>query len=386
MSTTKQISRLVAGALLTLAVAGCQNQQSRTMPVGEYDMLTITKSDCELSKFASATIRGRQDISIYPQVAGTLTELCVEEGDRVAEGDVMFVIDQIPYRAAVLTAEAALATAEASMATSKLTYESKMKLYEANVVSEFDLTTSRNALTVAEAQVAQAVAQLTNARNNLSYTTVKAPAAGVIGTLPYRVGALVSASIPQPLTTLSDNSTMEVYFSIAENDLLSMVRSKGSREAALKSYPRVSLKLSDGSIYEHKGRVASMSGVIDRSTGAISVRADFANPDGLLHSGATGNIVIPTQRKGVVVIPQSATFELQDKKFVFTNADGVAKSKLISVTPVTGGKDYIVESGLSVGDKIVSEGVGLLREGTPIKEKGAQPQATAAAAAAKATK
>ncbi|MFI3305039.1 MAG: efflux RND transporter periplasmic adaptor subunit [Rikenellaceae bacterium] len=342
-------------------------------------MLTITKSDCELSKLASATIRGRQDISIYPQVGGTLTELRVVEGKRVTKGETMFVIDQVPYRAAVATAEAALSTAEASLATSKLTYESKVKLHEAKVVSEFDLTTSRNALSVAEAQLAQAEAQLTNARNNLSYTTVKAPASGVIGTLPYRVGSLVSASLPQPLTTLSDNSTMEVYFSIAENDLLSIIRKEGSREAAIKSFPAVSLKLSDGTTYEQKGRIMSMSGVIDRSTGSISVRADFTNPDGVLHSGATGNVVIPTQRKDVVMIPQSTTYEIQDKRFVFVNAEGVAKSKLITVTPVTGGKEYIVESGLSVGDMIVAEGVGLLREGTPIKAKGAAPAAAPAA-------
>lgn len=379
MSGIKKISHLAAGALLTLAVVGCQNQQVGTRPVGEYEMLTITKSDCELSKLASATIRGRQDISIYPQVGGTLTELRVVEGKRVTKGETMFVIDQVPYRAAVATAEAALSTAEASLATSKLTYESKVKLHEAKVVSEFDLTTSRNALSVAEAQLAQAEAQLTNARNNLSYTTVKAPASGVIGTLPYRVGSLVSASLPQPLTTLSDNSTMEVYFSIAENDLLSIIRKEGSREAAIKSFPAVSLKLSDGTTYEQKGRIMSMSGVIDRSTGSISVRADFTNPDGVLHSGATGNVVIPTQRKDVVMIPQSTTYEIQDKRFVFVNAEGVAKSKLITVTPVTGGKEYIVESGLSVGDMIVAEGVGLLREGTPIKAKGAAPAAAPAA-------
>ncbi len=379
---TNQIMRLVASAFVTFAVAGCQTPQGRTMPVGEYEMLTVKESNCELSKMVSATIRGRQDISIYPQVGGTLTELRVMEGDRVRKGEVMFVIDQVPYRAALKSAEAALATAEASLATSKLTFESKEKLFEAKVISQYDLSTAQNALSVAEAQMAQAEAQVTNAKNNLSYTMVKATSAGVIGTLPYRVGALVSAAMPQPLTTVSDNSTMEVFFSIAENDLLSMIRKSGSREAAIKAFPAVSLVLSDGSNYEHKGKIVSMSGVIDRSTGTISVRADFPNPDGLLHSGATGNVLIPTSREGVIVIPQTMTFEIQDKKFVYTNVEGVAKSKLVSVTAVTGGQEYIVESGLAAGDKIVAEGVGLLREGTPIKEKGAAaaPAATPAAA------
>ncbi|MFI3304286.1 MAG: efflux RND transporter periplasmic adaptor subunit [Rikenellaceae bacterium] len=376
LTKPKQISHLIFGALLALAVTGCQQTQVRTAVVGEYEMLTIAKSNCELSKLASATIRGRQDISIYPQVSGTLTELRVKEGDRVVKGQVMFVIDQVPYRAALATAEAYVATAQASLATSTLTYESKEKLFEAQVVSEFDLSTARNSMTMAQAQLAEAEAQLVNAKNNLSYTTVKAPAAGVIGTLPYRVGSLVSASITQPLTTVSDNSTMEVYFSIPENDLLAMIRESGSREKALAAFPEVTLRLSDGSTYTQKGKVASMSGVIDRSTGSVSVRADFTNPNGLLHSGATGNVIIPTHRDNVVVIPQSMTFELQDKKFVYTIVDGKAKSRIVEVTSVTGGKDYIVESGLSVGEKIVAEGVGLLREGTPIKEKGAATTAS----------
>ncbi len=382
MSTMmKNVSRLFMGALLALSVVGCGQQPQMAPPVGEYQMLTVSKSDCALTKRASATIRGRQDISIYPQVGGTLTELRVKEGDRVRKGEVMFVIDQVPYIAAVKSAEASLATAKASLATATLTYESKVKLYEANVVSQFDLTTAENAKMVAEAQVAEAEAYLVNAKNNLSYTTVKSPAAGVIGTLPYRVGALVSSSIPQPLTTVSDNSVMEVYFSVPEGELLSMIRENGSREKALANFPKVALMLSDGSKYDQVGVVKSMSGVIDRSTGSVQVRADFKNPNGLLHSGATGNIVMPTHRDDVIVIPQSATFEIQDKKYVYTIAEGRAKSMIITTTNVTGGKDFIVESGLEPGAKIVVEGVGLLREGTPIKEKGAAAPAAEAAPA-----
>ncbi|MFI3259348.1 MAG: efflux RND transporter periplasmic adaptor subunit [Rikenellaceae bacterium] len=353
-------------------VVSCNQQPQMERPIGEYQMLTLSKSNCSFSKSASATIRGRQDISVYPQVGGTLTELRVKEGQSVKRGEVMFVIDQVPYRAALATAEAAVATAEASLATSTLAYESKEKLFEANVVSQFDLTTSHNSMLVAEAQLAQAKAQLINAQNNLSYTTVKSPTDGVIGTLPYRVGALVSSAIAQPLTTVSDNSTMEVYFSMTENDLLALIREYGSRDKALKNFPEVSLTLSDGSLYESKGKVSSMSGVIDRSTGTISIRADFPNKAALLHSGATGSVMIPSHRNDVIVIPQIATFEIQDKRYVYTIADGVAKSKMIEVTAVAGGKDFIVESGLEAGEKIVGEGVGLLREGTPIKEKGTQ--------------
>ncbi|MFI3247584.1 MAG: efflux RND transporter periplasmic adaptor subunit [Rikenellaceae bacterium] len=339
-------------------------------------MLTIAIGDCDIVRQASATIRGRQDVDVYPQVGGVLTKLLVEEGDLVRKGETMFVIDQIPYRAALATAEANVASAEASLATAKLTLDSKAKLFEAKVISEFDYQTAKNTLLVAQAQLSQAEAQLLNAKNNLSYTTVKSPVDGTIGTLPYREGALVSSSIQTPLTTVSDNSSMYVYFSMTESDFLNVKRDFGSRKAVMDIAPQVALQLSDGSMYDQMGSINSMSGVIDRSTGTISLRADFENPDRLLHSGASGNIVINTKRDSVIIIPQAATFEVQDKVFVYKAVEGVAKSAMVKVTKVSGGKDFIVESGLSVGDQIVAEGVGLLREGTPIKAKGAAAPAT----------
>ncbi len=368
--------------LSSVVLASCAGQQEQAAPpVAEYQMLTIAVSDCEIVRPASATIRGRQDVDVYPQVSGTLTSLLVEEGDVVRKGEVMFVIDQVPYRAALATAEANAASARASLATAKLTMANKGKLLEANVISEYEFLTAKNAALVAEAQVAQADAQLVNAKNNLSYTTVKSPVDGTIGTLPYRVGALVSSAMAAPLTTVSDNSTMYAYFSMSESELLSTIREYGSREAAMESYPEVSLQLSDGSTYEHKGKINSMSGVIDRSTGTISLRADFENSTGLLHSGASGNIIVHTQRDSVVVIPQAATFELQDKVFVYKVVDGAAKSAMVTVTKVTGGQDFIVESGVEVGDQIIAEGVGLLREGTPVAAKGSTPAAAPAAPA-----
>ncbi len=373
----KSLSVLLLSAL---AFVGCAEQQQQSAPpTAEYNMLTIAIGDCDIVRQASATIRGRQDVDVYPQVGGVLTKLLVEEGDLVRKGETMFVIDQIPYRAALATAEANVASAEASLATAQLTLDSKAKLFEAKVISEFDYQTAKNTLLVAQAQLSQAEAQLLNAKNNLSYTTVKSPVDGTIGTLPYREGALVSSSIQTPLTTVSDNSSMYVYFSMTESDFLNVKRDFGSRKAVMDIAPQVALQLSDGSMYDQMGSINSMSGVIDRSTGTISLRADFDNPDRLLHSGASGNVVINTKRDSVIIIPQAATFEVQDKVFVYKAVDGVAKSAMVNVTKVTGGKDFIVESGLAVGDQIVAEGVGLLREGTPIKAKGA------AAAAAPAT-
>lgn len=359
-------------------VAVACGQAPMAMGPGEYAVMTVAQTDREIPTNYSATIRGRQDIDIYPQVSGTIWQLCVNEGQNVSKGQTLFIIDQVPYKAALQTAEANVAAAEASVATAQLTYDSKKELFARKVVSQFDLSTAENNLLTAKAQLAQAEAQRVNAANNLSYTVVKAPSNGVVGTLPYRVGALVSASMPQPLTTVSDNSTMYVYFSMTENQLLNLTRRYGSIAETLKNMPDVQLLLNDGSLYELSGRVESISGVIDTSTGSVSLRAAFPNPNGLLHSGGSGNVVLTSTFKDCIVVPQNATFEIQDKVFAYKVMDGKAVSAPLTVEKISDGKEYIVTSGLVPGDVIVTEGVGLMREGTPIRAKG---EATAEAAA-----
>ena len=263
-----------------------------------------------------------------------------------------------------------LPAAKAGVATAQLTYDSKKELYAKNVVSQYDLLTAENTLLTAKAQLAQAEAQRVNAANNLSYTVVKAPANGVVGTLPYRVGALVSASISKPLTTVSDNSDVYVYFSMTENQLLNLTRQYGSIANTLKNMPDVRLVLNDGSVYDRTGRIESISGVIDTSTGSVQLRAVFPNADGLLHSGGAGSVIVPNIHKDCVVVPQVATFELQNKVYVYKVEDGKATSSMIDVEKINNGREYIVKSGLTPGDVIVAEGVGLLREGTPIVVKG----------------
>lgn len=211
--------------------------------------MTVATQDRELSDTKSASIRGRQDIDIYPQVSGTLTQLCVTEGQRVRKGQTLFIIDQVPYQAALQTAEANVQAAEAQLATARLTHESRQELYKENVVSSFDLSTAKNSFLAAKAQLAQAQAQEVNARNNLSYTVVKSPSDGVVGMLPYRVGTLVGPNIPQALTTVSDNSDMYVYFSLTEAELLSLTNQYKSMEEALKNMPEIQLTLIDGSVY-----------------------------------------------------------------------------------------------------------------------------------------
>ena len=365
-----------------MAAVSCGQAPTEQGPA-QYGVTTIATTDREIQSNYSATIRGRQDIDIYPQVSGTISELRVTEGQSVSKGQTLFIIDQVPYKAALQTAEANVAAAKASVATAQLTYDSKKELFAKSVVSQYDLSTAENTLLTAKAQLAQAEAQRVNAANNLSYTVVKAPANGMVGTLPYRVGALVSASIPQPLTTVSDNSEMYVYFSMTENQLLNLTRKYGSIANTLKNMPDIQLQLNDGSIYGQTGRIESISGIIDTSTGSVQLRAAFPNKGGLLHSGGAGSIILPVNYTDCIVVPQVATFELQDKVYVYKVVDGKATSSMIDVEKINNGREYIVKSGLVPGDVIVAEGVGLLREGTPIvaKTQGAAAQATPAAAA-----
>lgn len=258
-------------------------------------------------------------------------------------------------------------SAEAALATARLTADSKYELYQEHVVSDFDLQTARNSQLEAEAVLAQAKADEENARNNLSYTVVKSPVDGVAGMSSYRVGTLVSSSITTPLLTVSDDKEIYAYFSMSENQILSLVRQYGSLDKALAEMPEVELQLSDGEMYGHKGKVNAISGTTNTETGAITLRAVFPNQEGMLRNGSTGTIVFPYVRNEVLVVPQEATFEIQDKVYVYkVDESGKAKSAQITVYPLNNGKEYIVESGLKEGEVVVAEGAGLLREDTQV--------------------
>ena len=356
----------VWAVLCGACLASCQNETNEEKPQA-YLLFTVKASSVETTDAYPATIRGRQDIEIYPQVSGKITQVAVTEGQRVRRGQTLFIIDQIPYQAALQTAIANVAAARAAVATARLTYDGKQQLFDEKVISQFELSTAENALLTAQAQQAQAEAQELNARNNLSYCTVTSPADGVVGTIPYRVGALVSSSSASPLTTVSDNSVMYVYFSLPENRMLALIRKYGSVEQTLREMPPVGLRLNDGTPYDAQGRVESISGVIDAQTGAVSFRAAFPNPNGLLHSGGAGNVLITQRMDSALTIPQSATYELQDKVFAYRVEHGKARATRLEVTPLNEEKLYIVRSGLSAGEWIVSEGVGLLQDGNPIQ-------------------
>ncbi len=356
----------VLGLCVGCMLAACQSNAPRQGTAGDYPLLTVKPEDRRLEVKYSAVMEGRQDVEIRPQVSGTLTQVLVEEGAHVRKGEVLFVIDQIPYKAAVKKAEAAVATAEAAVATAKQTLEGKELLFADHVISDFELRTAQNEYKSAQAALQQARAELTDARNNLSYTEVKSPVDGYAGMTSFRIGALVNSSMTEPLIRVSDNSQMYVYFSLTEKQVLALTAQYGSLDKTLASFPAVRLELNDGSLYDQEGRIDVISGMIDKTTGTVSLRAVFDNKDKRLLSGGSANVVIPYERKQCIVVPQGGTYEIQDRIFVYKVVDGKTVSTPITVFEINDGNEYIVESGLQPGDVIVSEGAGLLRDGVEV--------------------
>jgi len=327
----------------------------------EYPVVTVGTSSADMQTVYPATINGVQDVEIRPKASGFLTQINVKEGQTVGAGQLLFVIDNETYQAQVRQAQAAVNTATAQLNTLKLTYENSKQLHENNVIGDFELKSAQNNFESAKAQLAQAQAALASAKEALSFCYVKSPAAGVVGTLPFKRGALVSAS--NALTTVSNISSMEVYFSMTEKDVLAMQR--GGND--LSAMPAVKLQLSDGTIYDQEGKVTKMSGVIDAATGTVQLIAVFPNPQKLLKSGASGNIVIPRVNSNAIIIPQACVSEVQNKKFVYTlGKDNKVVYTEIKVDAQNDGNNYIVTDGLKPGDKYVTNGITKLNDGMEI--------------------
>ena len=364
--------KLIALTLISAGLTAVSCKQSSSTSQNSdltYKTLEVSLSDITLSTGYSAAINGVQTVEIRPQVSGMITDILIEEGENVKKGQVLFIIDQTPYKAAYEIAVANVKSAEANLSTAQLIYESNKELFEQDVVSEFDLMTAQNSLTEAKARLTLCKAEEVNASNNLSYTEVRSPVNGVASMIPYRVGALVNSNITQPLVTVSDDSRVYAYFSMAENQMLDMVQQYGSLNTAIKQMPEVELIMSNGQLYQNKGKINAISGTISESTGSVSIRAMFDNRNHLLRNGGSGTIIIPTERKNCIVIPKTATYELQDRIFTFRVIDGKASSTEIIVSSQNNGTEYIVEKGLSVGDIIVAEGAGLVKEGAKIISK-----------------
>lgn len=360
---------VAAGALCVLSSCGSKEQAGQGAGMApSLAVQTVAPGSIQLESTFPATIKGKTDIDVRPMVSGNIVAVHVDEGQRVNKGQLLFTIDQVPYLAAVDQARASVNVASTAVETAQISYNSNKALFDKNIISEHALQISANQLAQAKAQLAQANAGLINAEKNLSYTQVVAPSDGVVGSIPLRVGALASPS-GQALTTVSDNSEVYAYFSINEKEILSMTDGGASTlDAAIASMPEVSLKLANGTTFPNPGKVATVSGVIDPQTGSATVRALFSNVNNMLRSGSTGSVVMPVETTDVIVIPQKATYEVQDKKFVFTvDENNTLHSTAISILPQQDGQHYVVTEGLKPGDRIVIEGVGMsARDGITI--------------------
>ena len=365
-----KVKKIILFATAGIIVASCTGKSGGKPDFGdnEYAVRTVSTQSTELSTSYPATIKGVQDVEIRPKVSGFITKVNVHEGQRVTAGQLLFVIDNETYQAQVRQAKAAVSTAKAHLETSRLTLENSKELHKNNVIGDFELATARNNFATAEAALMQAKASLASAQEMLNYCYVKSPVSGVVGTLPYKAGTLVSAGGGEPLTTVSDISSMEVYFSVTEKDMLGMTKGKGGINEAIKNYPPVTLRLADGTVYAHKGTVVKASGVIDEATGTITLIARFVNPDNMLRSGGAGQVVVADSSQAAVIIPQEAAAEIQNKIFVYlVGKDNKVKYSEIKVLPQNDGNNYIVVEGMKAGDRYVAKGIASLKDGMQIK-------------------
>jgi membrane fusion protein (multidrug efflux system) len=365
---------IILAIVITAGIAfygftGSGNESAASAPPPpSVPVLTITAGDAVTSQEYPVAVEGRVNVEIRPQVDGYLDKVYVDEGALVRKGQPLFKINDNRYRELLNNAQGAANAAEAAVINARLEVEKLTPLVEGKVVSDYQLKSAKASLKIAEANRKQAQAAVASARINVAYTTITAPVDGYITRLPKKQGSLVSAADPQPLTLLSDISEVHAYFSIGEADFITFREkySGATLNDKLKSLPPVSLVLANNTVYEQQGKVDMVDGQFDKTTGAITLRASFPNAKGLLRSGNTGRVRLGMAHDNVVLVPQLATVEVQDKIFVYT----VDKDNKVSRAPITiigkSGNDYIVKDGLKAGDKIVYKGFDTLQDGMVI--------------------
>ncbi|MDE6811528.1 MAG: efflux RND transporter periplasmic adaptor subunit, partial [Muribaculaceae bacterium] len=350
----------VAISLFAVICCSCKKETKQQQPVvPELAVMTLSQTDATLDTSYPTTLEGENDVQIRPQATGFLTRVCVQEGQTVRKGEILFEIDKVQLQAAVDQAQAAVAVAQANVNTAQTNVNNNKILYDKQIIGSPAYQTSVDGLNAAKAQLNQAQAALTSARKNLSYAVVTAPSSGVIGSIDIKEGSLVSPSTL--LTILSNNADMQASFSFTQSELF-QITENGARSIsqAISSMPPVRLELPNGEIYGREGRIVSISGVLDPATRSVTAKAIFPNPDGLLHSGNTGRILIPTSYSNIILVPQNATYTSQDMRFAFVvNDSNAVHSVPIKVSDQDDGKSFIVTEGLKPGERIVTEGVGI---------------------------
>ena len=364
---------LVFSVLLVAAAiyfAGCNQAQGTQAapPPQSLPVLPISSASATTYQEFSTAVEGKVNVEIRPQVSGYLDKILVEEGAYVSQGQPLFKINDRPYDAQVHNSTANIDAAKANEEKAAIEVNRLQPLVANHVISDVQLKSAQAAYDAAKAAVAQAEAEGSNAGINLGYTLVKAPVSGYIGRIPFKVGALVGKGEAQPLTVVSDIKEMYAYFGMSENDFLkftSLVPGKTIDEK-IKALPPVELELADKSIYPFKGKVELMEGQFDRNIGAITFRATFPNADRILRSGITGKVRIPQNNNGLLPVPQTSTYEIQDRVFVFIVGDSnkVVGKQLHIVSKTT--DYYLVDKGVQAGDKIVFAGMDRLTDGAVI--------------------
>jgi membrane fusion protein, multidrug efflux system len=372
LKTARGLAAFLLLAAGSAAIYSCgsstANAPASAPPAQALPVITVSDHEVTAHREFTASIQGSRDIEIRPQVDGYLDRISVDEGAYVRKGQVLFHIDARPYTEQLNTAKASLQSAKASLESASINVEKLTPLVANKVVSDVQLKTAKAAYDAAKANVAQAQAAVDAAKINVGYTSVTAPADGYIGTIPFKTGSLVGKNTIEALTVLSETKDIHVYFSMSELDFLDFKQQFEGKtiEQKIKQIPPVELVLADNSIFPQKGRVEIVEGQFDKTMGAINFRATFPNGNGLLRSGNTGRIRVPRQLTKSVLIPQEATFELQDKVFVYTVLD----SNKVEGRPVTvsdrSGRYYLISKGLKPGEKIVYAGMDRLRDGMAI--------------------
>jgi len=368
----KSTSCLLWSVMIVVLLSSCSDKGKKGKQadkVKTYPVTTLTLRNITLNADYPATLQGRQNVEIRPKIDGYLEAIYVDEGATVKKGQLLFKVSSPQYEEAVRNATAAISSAEVAVSSARLEVEKVKPLVNKDIISKYELETAELNLKSKEAEYLQAQANLANAKANLAYTRVTSPVDGVIGLIPYKMGSLVSGSSAQPLTTVSDIGSIYAYFSLNEKQLLEFSRKYPgiTSNDKLKSIPPVSLLLSDGSEYSEKGKIEAISGLIDTNTGSGTMRATFSNPAGLIRSGGSAIVRIPEYLESVIVIPQSATFELQNVLFAFTvTADNKVKNVAVKTRATSDGQYYVVTEGLKAGDRVILEGVHLLKSGQVI--------------------
>lgn len=376
MSSTSifKSEKFILSALLAIAIFqyGCGNTEASNTaaaPTPELPVFTLSNTSNTVYQEIPASLEGKVNVEIRPQVEGFLDKIYVEEGAYVHKGQPLFHIDPRVYSQQLQNSNSALAAAKASMQKAKLEMERLSPLVDAKVISPIQLQTAQQEYANAKALVAQASATVGNANINVGYTTIKAPVSGYIGRIPYKQGSLVSQTIAEPLTIVSDVQEIYAYFSLSEPDFIAFKNKYAGNtlEEKVKNVPAVELVMADNSIYPQKGKVSLVEGQFDKTVGAITLRATFPNIGGMLRTGNTAKIRLPETLSGMILVPQESTFEIQDKVFVFAVGDSnKVESRPITISGQTA-HYYFVSKGLNPGDKIVYVGSGNLHDGVQIK-------------------